>query len=137
MKQILTITVLAILMTIPAMAEPQGHFAARSTESGSGYYEAGVKFSTWSDLTALFRPSRWKQALEPGGMISWVNPLAWSKAPARTGKVLLGEVVVVGAVVGVAVAGGGGGGGGSSSTGGTPSGTGGGGTPSTPPTPSP
>ncbi len=54
-------------------------------------------FSTWSDMTALFRPSRWRNPLRTGGTLSWLNYRAWRDAPGRTGKVLLGQVVVGGA----------------------------------------
>jgi hypothetical protein len=54
-------------------------------------------FSTWSDMTALFRPSRWRNPLRPGGSLSWMNYKSWRDEPGRTGKVLLGEVIVVGA----------------------------------------
>ena len=54
-------------------------------------------FSTWSDLTAIFRPSRWKNPLREGGSLSWLNYAAWGNAPQRTGEILLGEAIVAGA----------------------------------------
>ncbi|OGV62678.1 MAG: hypothetical protein A2283_04430 [Lentisphaerae bacterium RIFOXYA12_FULL_48_11] len=55
------------------------------------------EFSSWSDLTAVFRPSRWKNPFSEGGSLSWLNYKAWGNVPGRTAKVLLGEVIVVGA----------------------------------------
>ena len=46
-----------------------------------------------------------KVLLETGGSLSWVNPAAWSEDAARTGRILAGEVVIVGGVVVAAVAG--------------------------------
>jgi hypothetical protein len=57
-----------------------------------------TEFSTWSDLTALFRPSRWKNPFAAGGALSWLNAGAWRDAPGRTAKVLAGEAVVAGAI---------------------------------------
>ncbi|MBU1692778.1 MAG: hypothetical protein KKC51_02325 [Verrucomicrobia bacterium] len=57
-----------------------------------------TEFSTWSDLTAFFRPSRWKNPFATGGALSWLNFGAWKEAPGRTAKVLAGEAVVAGAV---------------------------------------
>lgn len=100
----------------------KGFLVAQAPEAGpsiglhaaEGGIQVGVKqeFSTWSDLTAMFRPSRWKNPFREGGSLSWLNYKAWGNAPARTGKVFLGEAIVAGAVVAVASAGGGGGGGG-------------------------
>ena len=74
--------------------------------------------STWSDMTAIFRPSRWRHPIAEGGTLSWLNYNAWAAAPARTVKVLAGEVIVLGSTYflleafGVIGGGGGGGGGG-------------------------
>lgn len=67
---------------------------------------AGVhtEFSTWSDLTAFFRPSRWKNPFAVGGALSWLNFGAWGAAPGRTAKVLAGEAVVAGTVTAVIIA---------------------------------
>lgn len=98
-----------------------------STESGH-YAEVGVKFSTTGDFVAMFSPSRWENPIKTGGSLSWMNPVASSDDAGRTGRILLGEAVVVGGVAAAAVASSGGGGdGGSSSGGSTPSG------PTTPP----
>ncbi|MDZ8119442.1 hypothetical protein P9H32_12490 [Pontiella sp. NLcol2] len=83
-----------------------------ATDRGS-YAEVGVSFSTAGDFFAVVNPNRWKNPIKTGGSLSWVNPVAWSDDAGRTGRILLGEAVVVGGVAAVA-AGGGGGGGGSS-----------------------
>ena len=111
--------------------------SGRATEYGQ-YAEIGVEFSSAGDFAALFSPKRWKSPITTGGSLSWLNPVAWSDDAGRTGRILIGEAVVVGGVAVAAAAGGGGGGGGSSSGGGGTSGggsgpSGPGGTP--PPTP--
>lgn len=80
-----------------------------SNEYGS-YAEVGVQFSSVGDFVAIVSPSRWKNPVETGGSLSWVNPVAWSDDPGRTGRILLGEAVVVGGVAVAAAAGSGGGG---------------------------
>ncbi|MBP7831292.1 MAG: hypothetical protein KA248_15395 [Kiritimatiellae bacterium] len=67
---------------------------------------AGVQteFSTWSDLTAFFRPSRWKNPFALGGALSWLNFGAWSESPGRTAKVFAGEAVVAGTITAVIIA---------------------------------
>jgi len=69
-----------------------------SAAGSGGAVGLGVhnEFSTWSDLTAMFRPSRWRHPLQVGGSLSWLNFRAWSQEPARTGTVLLGEAIVIG-----------------------------------------
>lgn len=71
--------------------------------------------STWSDMTAIFRPSRWAHPIAAGGTLSWLNYNAWSGEPGRTTKVLAGEVIVIGSTYfllqAFGVIGGGGGGG--------------------------
>ena len=79
-----------------------------SNEYGS-YAEVGVEFSSVGDFVAIVSPSRWKNPVRTGGSLSWVNPVAWSEDAGRTGRILLGEVVVVGGVAAVAVGAGGGG----------------------------
>ena len=56
-------------------------------------------FGTWSDLTAMFRPSRWRSPFREGGSLSWLNYKSWANAPGRTCKVLTGEAVVVVAAI--------------------------------------
>lgn len=73
-----------------------------SNEYGS-YAEIGVEFSSVGDFVAIVSPSRWKNPIKTGGSLSWVNPVAWSDDAGRTGRILLGEAVVVGGVA-VAVA---------------------------------
>jgi hypothetical protein len=101
--------------------------SGRATEYGQ-YAEVGVEFSSVGDFAALFSPKRWSSPIATGGSLSWLNPVAWSDDAGRTGRILIGEAVVVGGVV-AAVGGGGGGG----TT--TDSGTSSGGTtgPTTPP----
>lgn len=84
--------------------------SGRATEYGQ-YAEVGVEFSSMGDFAAVFSPSRWKSPLATGGSLSWVNPMAWSDDAGRTGRILIGEAVIVGGVAVAAVAGGGGGGG--------------------------
>jgi hypothetical protein len=80
--------------------------------------------STWSDMTAIFRPSRWRHPIKEGGTLSWLNYNAWAAAPARTAKVLAGEVIVLGSTYfileafGIFGGSGGGGGGGAAAAGG-------------------
>lgn len=87
--------------------------SGRSTEYEQ-YAEVGVKFSSAGDFVALVSPTRWKNPVKTGGSLSWVNPAAWSDDAGRTGRILAGEVIIVGSAVAAAAAGGGGGGGGSS-----------------------
>ena len=70
----------------------------RSTENGH-YAEVGVEFTTWGDFVAIAAPSRWKSPIATGGSLSWLNPVAWSEDAGRTGRILLGEAVVVGGAV--------------------------------------
>ena len=79
-----------------------------SNEYGS-YGEIGVEFSSVGDFVAIVSPSRWKNPVKTGGSLSWVNPVAWSEDAGRTGRILLGEAVVLGGVAAVAVGAGGGG----------------------------
>lgn len=91
-----------------------------STENGS-YAEVGVQFTTMGDFFALVSPSRWKSPVATGGSLSWMNPNAWSEDAGRTGRILLGEVVIVGGTAAVvASAGGSDGGGGGPTEPGTP-----------------
>jgi len=81
--------------------------SGHSTEYGQ-YAEVGVEFSSVGDFVALVSPSRWKSPLATGGSLSWVNPMAWGEDAGRTGRILIGEAVIIGGVA-VAAAGGGGG----------------------------
>ncbi|MEE9367381.1 MAG: hypothetical protein V3V05_00805, partial [Pontiella sp.] len=68
------------------------------------YAEVGIEFSSVGDLMAVISPSRWQSPIKTGGSLSWVNPNAWSDDAGRTGRILLGEAVIVGgAVAAVAV----------------------------------
>lgn len=71
---------------------------ASATPEGAA---VGAKFSTWSDVTAAFRPSRWGHPFAQGGTLSWLNYGAWRDAPGRTTKVIVGELLVVGATYAV------------------------------------
>jgi hypothetical protein len=96
--------------------------SGQATEYGQ-YAEIGVEFSSVGDFVAVFSPKRWKSPLATGGSLSWVNPVAWSEDAGRTGRILIGEAIIVGGAVAVASAGGGGGGGGGGSIDTTPDGT--------------
>ena len=74
--------------------------SGHANESGQ-YAEVGVEFTSWGDFVALVSPSRWSSPIATGGSLSWLNPAAWSEDSGRTGRILLGEAVVVG---GIAVA---------------------------------
>ncbi len=78
----------------PAQTGPKVSVMANNNEVMVGVSQ---DFSTWSDMTAIFRPSRWKNPLRQGGSVSWLNYKAWGSAPGRTAKVLLGEAIVAGA----------------------------------------
>ena len=81
--------------------------SGRATEYGQ-YAEVGVEFSSVGDFVAIVSPSRWKSPIATGGSLSWVNPMAWSEDPGRTGRILIGEAVIVGGVAVAAASGGGG-----------------------------
>lgn len=83
--------------------------SGRASEYGQ-YAEVGVEFSSMGDFAAIFSPSRWKSPVATGGSLSWLNPMAWSEDAGRTGRILIGEAVIVGGAVAVAAGGGGGGG---------------------------
>jgi hypothetical protein len=110
--------------------------SGHATEHGQ-YAEVGVEFSSAGDFFALFSPGRWSSPVATGGSLSWLNPEAWSEDAGRTGRILIGEAVIIGGAV-AAASGGGGGGGGSASgdSGGSATPPGGGVSPGTPP-PSP
>ena len=55
--------------------------------------------TTWGDFVAIAAPSRWKSPIATGGSLSWLNPVAWSEDAGRTGRILLGEAIVVGGAV--------------------------------------
>ncbi len=103
-----------ILMTgCASMQSAQGPRGPRLVGSGQAtefgqYAEVGVEFSSMGDFVALVSPSRWKSPVATGGSLSWINPVAWSEDPGRTGRIFLGEAVVAGGAVAAASAGGGG-----------------------------
>lgn len=98
--------------TLPGATGPGGPKlvgSGQATEYGQ-YAEIGVEFSSVGDFMAILSPKRWKSPIATGGTLSWVNPMAWGDDPGRTGRILLGEAVLVGAVAAGAASGGGGGG---------------------------
>ncbi|TFH13502.1 MAG: hypothetical protein E4H02_11725 [Lentisphaerales bacterium] len=106
-----------VAVTRPQPVPGRGISGVRLMDRGGTTYAAvDYEFDTWSDLTAIFRPSRWQKPFGFGGPLSFVNPEAWSVFPERTTTTLIGTVVTVGglAVIISAVSGGGGGGDGSS-----------------------
>jgi len=96
--------------TMPGAEGPGGPRLVGSGQANEygQYAEIGVEFSSVGDFAALISPKRWKSPIATGGSLSWVNPVAWSDDPGRTGRILLGEAVVVGGAVAVAASGGGG-----------------------------
>jgi hypothetical protein len=108
--------------------------SGKTTENGP-YAEVGVEFSTMGDFVALFAPSRWRSPIATGGTLSWLNPNAWNEDAGRTGRILIGEAVIIGGIVAVANNDSGGGGGGGSPGPVPPPPPGDGGTPPPPPAP--
>ena len=97
--------------TMPGARGPGGPklvASGQATETGQ-YAEIGVEFSSVGDFVAIVSPKRWKSPIATGGSLSWINPVAWGDDPGRTGRILLGEAVLVGAVAAGAASGGGGG----------------------------
>ncbi len=92
---------------VPGAHGPRLTAFGRATETGT-YAEVGVQFSTASDFVALVSPKRWKSPVKTGGSLSWLNPQAWRADPGRTGRILAGEVVLIGGVAAVAASAGGG-----------------------------
>lgn len=82
------------------LEKPQGPalVTSESTSSSGQYAEVGLEFSSWGDFVAVFAPSRWKSPVAVGGSLSWINPNAWRQDAGRTGRILLGEAVLVGGV---------------------------------------
>lgn len=82
--------------------------------SASAGVSATQEASTWSDMTSIFRPSRWRHPISEGGPLSWLNYNAWVAAPGRTAKVLAGDAIIIGAayfaISGITTCGSGGGG---------------------------
>jgi len=78
--------------------------SGHASETGQ-YAEVGVEFTSWGDFVALVSPNRWSSPIATGGSLSWLNPAAWSEDSGRTGRILLGEAVIVGGVAIAAVSG--------------------------------
>ncbi|VGO14794.1 hypothetical protein PDESU_03363 [Pontiella desulfatans] len=113
----------AMVSGCASMDGAQGPGGPRLTGSGMAteygqYAEVGVEFSSMGDFVALVSPKRWQSPVATGGSLSWVNPVAWSEDPGRTGRILLGEAVVVGGIAAASMAGGGSDGGEATSSGG-------------------
>jgi hypothetical protein len=108
-KMAVVLGVMSMCVCVTLAADPVGGGAVAAKE-----------FSTWSDMTAIFRPSRWAHPIAEGGTLSWLNYNAWAAAPGRTVKVLAGEAIVLGSTYFILEAFGviGGGGGGASAIGG-------------------
>lgn len=107
---ILAVTMISGCASMDGTSGPRGPklvASGRSTEYEQ-YAEVGVEFSSVGDFVAIVSPSRWKSPIATGGSLSWVNPAAWSDDAGRTGRILLGEAVIVGGAVVAAAAGGGG-----------------------------
>ena len=107
---ILTVAMISGCASTGGVSGPRGPklvASGHSTEYGQ-YAEIGVEFSSVGDFLALVSPSRWKSPIATGGSLSWVNPVAWSEDAGRTGRILIGEAVIVGGIAVAAVAGGGG-----------------------------
>jgi len=103
--------------SLPGAEGPRGPKLVGSGQSTmyEQYAEVGVEFSSVGDFVALLSPNRWKSPMATGGSLSWMNLDAWREDPGRTGRIIMGQAVVLG---GVAAASGGGGGGSGSSEGG-------------------
>lgn len=108
--------------TYPSDGAKGPEFVTNGRSTANGHYaEVGVEFSTWGDFVALVAPTRWKSPIATGGSLSWLNPVAWSEDSGRTGRILLGEAVVIGGAAAAAgAAGGDSGGSGTSGTATTP-----------------
>ncbi len=100
-KIILLLTILSLGLSAIAQ-DSMLHLKSSTDAAGALQNEVGLKFTKWSDATSILRPSRWATPFKEGGFLSWLNPVAWKAAPARTGIILAGNVVIVtAAVVGV------------------------------------
>lgn len=53
---------------------------------------------TWSDITSIFRPSRWRDPFRVGGPFSFLNLECWFLSPLRTLKTFIGTAVVIGGI---------------------------------------
>lgn len=97
--------------TLPGATGPGGPRLVGSGQANEygQYAEIGVEFSSVGDFVAFLSPNRWKSPIATGGSLSWVNPVAWSEDAGRTGRILLGEAIVVGVVAAGAAGGGSGG----------------------------
>lgn len=109
---VLAASMLGGCASLPHAQGPGGPRLVGSGRAGDygQYAEVGIEFSSMGDFVALVSPTRWKSPVATGGSLSWLNPVAWSDDPGRTGRIALGQAVIAGGVV-AAMSGGGGGGG--------------------------
>jgi len=112
MRMISGFLCVALVSGCASMGGADGPRGPRIVSSGRSngyeqYTEVGVEFSSMGDFVALVSPSRWKSPIATGGTLSWLNPAAWSDDAGRTGRIFLGQAMVVGGVVVAASAGGG------------------------------
>ena len=103
------ILIMAMITGCATMDGADGPRGPRITASGRStgyeqYAEVGVEFTSVGDFVALVSPSRWQSPVETGGSLSWVNPQAWSDDAGRTGRILLGEAVIIGGAAAAAFA---------------------------------
>ena len=96
--------VTAMISGCASMNGAEGPRGPRLVSSGHStgyeqYAEIGLEFSSMGDFVALVSPSRWKSPVKTGGSLSWINPVAWSDDAGQTGRILLGEAVIVGGAV--------------------------------------
>ena len=85
------------------LAQAAAPASSLSVQASNAGVSAGVaqEYSTWADLTAVFRPSRWRLPIRVGEPLSFLNWRAWHDAPGRTAKVFAGVVVVAGVTVAI------------------------------------
>lgn len=100
-KWISSFLVVAMISGCASMSGANGPRGPRLVSAGYSteyeqYAEIGVEFSSVGDFVAFVSPSRWKSPVKTGGSLSWINPVAWSDDAAQTGRILLGEAVIVG-----------------------------------------
>jgi len=113
-KMAVVLGVMGVCVCVTLAEEPVSSASGALVPAGTagGGAVAVKEASTWSDMTALFRPSRWAHPVAAGGILSWLNYNAWADEPGRTTKVLAGEVIILGTtywIIGAATGGGGGG----------------------------
>lgn len=106
--KVISAAVVVILFSGCASTQPTGSMGPNIVSTGQAnetgqYVEVGVEFTSWGDFVALVSPRRWESPIATGGSLSWLNPVAWSDDSGRTGRVFLGEAVVIGSIAVAAV----------------------------------